>query len=358
MMHAAAALGSILGTLVTGYLLIQYLGTRIVLLATAAGLFVLAVPFLRGSALALRLGLVSATILIGIATYLRDGFANPCERESNYFCIRVQEEADERSPDTVRSLVLDHLLHGTNHRDFPQLLLAPYVHLVDELMLHHFGTERLNQARVFFAGGGAYTQPRAVRAMYPQARVTVSELDPVVTETARARLFVDTAGMSIHHVDARVALQASEEAYDIIVTDVFHDISVPHHLVTQQFALLVKNRLTADGLYLVNVVDALPNPNLVKSLLKTLRSVFQRVDVWMHRLPTAPARVTFVISASEDHVAPEIITAQRGMARRWLRVNEPILNTGLPLQSLPLLTDDYVPVERLMAGLFLTELGR
>lgn len=42
LMHALAALGSILGTFVTGYWLVQYLGTRNIILATAAGLFLLA----------------------------------------------------------------------------------------------------------------------------------------------------------------------------------------------------------------------------------------------------------------------------------------------------------------------------
>lgn len=44
-MHALAALGSIAGTFVTGFVLIQYLGTRSIIVISSVILFVLALPF-------------------------------------------------------------------------------------------------------------------------------------------------------------------------------------------------------------------------------------------------------------------------------------------------------------------------
>ncbi|KPK46878.1 MAG: hypothetical protein AMS22_17475, partial [Thiotrichales bacterium SG8_50] len=46
-MHALAALGSILGTFITGYWLVQYFGTRAVVIGCAVALVFLAAPFLR-----------------------------------------------------------------------------------------------------------------------------------------------------------------------------------------------------------------------------------------------------------------------------------------------------------------------
>ncbi len=59
-----------------------------------------------------------------------------------------------------------------------------------------------------------------------------------------------------------------------------------------------------------------------------------------------------------DREWPRQLEARRGLPRQWLRVTEPLLATGTPLAELPLLTDDFVPVDRLVASLFLTELGR
>ena len=114
------------------------------------------------------------------------------------------------------------------------MLISSYVQLVDELVIDHHGVQRLDTLSYFFAGGGAYTQPRAVKATHPQATITVAEIDPVVTEVARQKLYLDSNGMTIVHRDARMALQHSVPgSFDVIVTDAFHDIAVPYHLVTR-----------------------------------------------------------------------------------------------------------------------------
>jgi len=349
-MHALAALGSILGTFVTGYWLIQYFGTRVVIIGCAVVLVLLAAPFLRR--VRTRHAAVLVVLAVGTlsATHVRNGFANPCERESNYFCMRVVD-ASQPNYGSARALVLDHLLHGINHEKEPALLISPYVHAMEEIARVHFQERSDTSLRYFFAGGGSYTQPRAVRAMYPAAEVTVAEIDPQVTDTARESLFVDTANMNIIHLDARSVLQASEKQYDVVVTDVFHDISVPYHLVTREFAQSVKQKLDSKGIYLINIVDIYPDPRLVKSLVKTLQTEFQHVEVWLEKVPFGLQRITYVISAQNARALPGEISSQTGFPRRWLQVKQRLVSRGTPMAELPLLTDDFVPVERLLAGM-------
>jgi len=355
-MHALAALGSILGTFITGYWLVQYFGTRLVISGSAVCLLLLAVPFLRK----LRLKQAALLLVLGMGTLAftqtRNGFGNPCQWESNYFCLRVVD-ASSYEYGTAKALILDHLLHGINHKKNPDLLISPYVHAMDEIVRVYFNAGQESRLRYFFAGGGAYTQPRAVKAMYPQAHVTVAELDPYVTAAAEQALYIDTANMRVIHRDARAVLQSIQQNYDIVVTDVFHDISVPYHMVTREFAQAVKHKLSAEGLYLMNVVDIFPDAKLVKSLIKTLQTEFNHVDVWLEETPEAVSRVTYVISAQNSRPLPEIIKSQRGFERRWLRVNGSLSNRGTAMQDLPILTDDYVPVERLLAGLLFSSDG-
>jgi spermidine synthase len=197
-----------------------------------------------------------------------------------------------------------------------------------------------------------------VTAAFPDAVVEVAELDPAVTAIAEERLFLDPKAMTIVHTDARVALaNADAGAYDAIVGDVFHDVAVPFHLTTLEYAELVSSRLAPGGIYVMNVVDVFPDPRLVKSIVRGLAENFRQVDIWLDRIPAARGRATYVISAADTSEPPPVLEARNGLARQWLRVTESVLETGTPVASLPLLSDDFVPVERLVSPLLLETVG-
>jgi predicted membrane-bound spermidine synthase len=379
-MHALAAIGSILGTFIAGWLLVQFLGSRMVVLICGLLLLALGLPFLRGIG-RWRWWALALAALLSAGFGLRAALASSCDRESSYFCMRVVDQSALAPFGEARGLVLDHLLHGINHRQDPALLIAPYVHAIDELAHAHFGDAYDTGLRWFFAGGGAYSLPRALQVLSPRSGVVVAELDPEVTRLAKARLFLDPGGLRIVHRDARLALRdagaglltesaadrpaepsaerapdRSASRFDVIVGDVFHDVAIPQHLVTREFAALVKSRLTPDGIYLMNVVDAFPDPRLIKSITKTLATEFRAVDLWLEGVPEDP-RVTFVVTATNGPRLPKTVTARTGPPRAWTRMTEDILAYGTDPAQLPLLTDDYAPVERLIADLLIGEDG-
>jgi len=81
------------------------------------------------------------------------------------------------------------------------------------------------------------------------------------------------------------------------------------------------------------------------------------VNVWLDSIPGKPVRMTFVITASDRHFAQDMLQSTKPYARRWFRVTEPLLASGTPLHRLPILTDDYVPVESLISSMLLSEIG-
>lgn len=192
MLHALAALGSIFGTFITGFWLVQWIGSRDIILACGVLLLLLALPLLGRRGV---LGGAVTGLLVGVLA-LSFGYKSPCDRESSYFCMRIVDSSDEAPFGDARSLVLDHLLHGSNHRQEPQIIIAPYLHLIDELAALHTSEE--SGRRYFFAGGGAYTLPRALRDRDPQADIVVAEIDPEVTALAQDQLFVDPAHGLLH----------------------------------------------------------------------------------------------------------------------------------------------------------------
>ncbi len=357
-MHALAALGSIAGTFVTGYWLVQTFGTKNIVIGTSAGLAILATPYLRQ--LRFRaptlIGVALVFSVLFVVTHKVQGFANPCDRESNYYCLRVVDEHDYRGEVAARSLILDHMNHSTNVKYSPDDLWVPYVHAMDEIV--HLLLPDAASLRYFFAGGGAYTHPRALRHRYRNVDITVAELDPAVTAIARKSLFFNSRNIRIIHADARLVLQSlARERFDVVITDVFHDVAIPYHLTTLEYHQLVKSRLSPSGLYLMNVVDVFPDARLVKAMLKTLKSRFRHVDVWLERPPDVPTRLTYVISASDRFPAPDFIEARYGAHRTWYRITEMLDASGTPLARIPVLSDDFAPVDKLVSTLFTGRAG-
>jgi spermidine synthase len=356
-LHALAALGSIAGTFVTGYWLVQWFGTRAIVMSTGVILVAMAVPFLCRKVASLVTVIVAAAFAITLSVAV-NGLVNPCDDETRYYCIRIVEEDIGQAGDTGLSMVLDHMTHSTNHLSQPDNLITPYVQAMDELIYRFFPGSRLENANMLFAGGGAYTHPRAIRASYPEVEVTVVELDPAVTAAAERRMAVDTSGMTILHGDiGRVLSVLPANRFDVVVLDVFHDLAIPYHLATSEFFESVRQKLKDDGLFLINVVDVFPDPKLVKALIKTLHLHFGSVDLWMERPPEEEGRLTYVLSARDRGNLPDRLSSRKGVARTWYRLTDAVVATGTSLSGIPEITSDYAPVERLLSPLFTTRSG-
>ena len=119
-----------------------------IILLSAVSLLLLAVPLLRGARLRLSLAVLIAVLATGSLTWQQRGFANPCDRESSYFCLRVVDASDQVPFGSARAMVLDHLLHGINHASEPGMLVGPYVHLMQELVDRHFDDEPQRRRQV------------------------------------------------------------------------------------------------------------------------------------------------------------------------------------------------------------------
>lgn len=351
-MFAAGALGSIFGTLAAGFVLVQYVGSTRSLLLVAGLQAVLALSYLlparRALAATLALGGAAAAAVAAVGIHLR-AFESPCERESRYFCIRV-EDFEPLTGRPSRALVLDHLVHGINDRHDPQLLYSPYLAAFDAFRRAAFGERPVE---VFHIGGGAYTLIRAWQGV--ARRQTVAEIDPEVTATARERLwFAPTPEVVVLHDDARRALAArpAEERFDLVVEDAFRDITIPAHLLTREFHELVRRRLKPGGLYLLNLVDRRKEPRLLSALLRTLDRGFPTVEAWLEEEEAAvggDGRVTWIVVACDCRPAwDDSLVAAGPIAWRYRRLHPGPLR---PDPRATVLTDDFAPVERLVAEL-------
>jgi len=342
-MYALGALGAIAGVLLSGLVAIPWIGSALTVVAVTLAYLASAALIASGTG---ALGILALSVMVAVPSILWASDWTTCERESAYFCIRV----DDLGPGT-RVMALDHLAHSVNERDDPQRLHSPYLALIDEIARARFGTRGPDSA--FFIGGGAYTLPRAWHARWPEARLTVAEIDPVVTELAAARLWVDPADFEIRHADARLALNAEAEPFDAIIGDAFADISVPTHLVTDEFHEQIAARLSQRGFYAMNVVDLLRRPRFLASLGETLQRRFKVVEFWIARDAIRPgeARTTWIVLASDRASERDSIAASDGTGRAWIRIDFRRMLGVFTDAERVVLTDDHAPVARLLGPL-------
>ncbi|HKB80372.1 MAG TPA: fused MFS/spermidine synthase [Thermoanaerobaculia bacterium] len=362
--YAFSTLGSIVGTFATGFVLIAWLGTRTVLLCVAAALFLSALAF---SGLLRRVPVLLA--LVAAAGAL--GFAGPDHvrrivrslvtpisygeyyyGESAYYTIRLSQ-AERLDHTFLEVLVLDHLVHSFNDLRDPSDLRYAYLRLFDDIV--RWKLREKPNPRLLFLGGGGYTLPRYLAASVPGASIDVVEIDPAVTRVAIDYLGVDPHG-SIHTVnqDARWFVMNTRKRYDAIFCDAFNDLSIPFHLTTREFNARLTKLLEPRGFVAANVIDNYQRGEFLPAYANTIRSVFGPQNVAL--LGEWPATLvdmqgTFVVVASPD----------TNELRTFLRRPVPPTTTLIGPRSLSdylrprhplLLTDDYAPVDNLLAKLF------
>jgi spermidine synthase/MFS family permease len=355
-MYALGALGSIVGTLAAGFLFISWVGSTGTVLAVATMYAALAIAFAIPGRTAGALVVVVVLLggSFGYAGYRAKAFVSPCRVESDYYCIRIDNFAAESGrPSAI--MVLDHLAHGINDRDDPSLLYSTYLHFLDELV------RRLRPAgeplEAFVIGGGALTLPRAWAHDQPTATIRVAEIDPAVTQVAAAYMWARPEnGLEVVHGDGRVVLQAlpPKRQFDVVLGDAFHDISIPAHLVTREFHREVRARLAPGGTYAVNVIEAGLQPRFLLSLVRTLAVDFTAVEVWVDAAErNTTTRITYVVIAGDVPTPFGSLRSMRGLGRTWLRLPTPELVMAIRAADVPILTDDYAPVDRLLAHVIL-----
>ena len=108
-------------------------------------------------------------------------------------------------------------------------------------------------------GGGGYSVPRWLLSAAsplgkaPDARITVVELDPAMTATARRWFGLrDDPRLTIRHEDARAFLNRQADAYDLVFVDVFNShYAVPFQMGTVEAAAALRRAVRPGGVLIM-----------------------------------------------------------------------------------------------------------
>jgi hypothetical protein len=90
----------------------------------------------------------------------------------------------------------------------------------------------------------------------------------------------DNSRLTVHDADARPFLRSTDERYDLIIVDAYHQPYVPFYLATREFFRLARDRLAPGGILALNVASVPGDDSLLDGISGTLTHEFDQVAVW------------------------------------------------------------------------------
>lgn len=279
-LSAVGTVGSVVGTALTGYVLIPLLSNTATLLLLSAGLLALSgvywIGWRRGG---VRLGGMGV-VAVGLACPLLSSFADPYRQEghlvelhrgnSNFGLIQVLESKDGR-----RRYYLNDFLFQNTYDPAAKQSLSLFTYML-KLLGPSYGLEPKTALCV---GLGVGIVPGALAA--DGVEVDVVEINPDVVPVAERHFDLKPEKMRLHLTDGRHFLNVAKGRYDLVVLDAFLGDSSPAHLMSREAFELMAARMNEDALLVINSFgDLEPGSDyFAKALNATLRAVFPFVRI-------------------------------------------------------------------------------
>ena len=277
--YAISTVGSFVGTVVTGFVLIAYFGvnaiftvTGTLLIALAAGYFL----FFRKNAAVL------AALILPLLLFNQEGpvskvMANGTRvtkvfsKDTHYGNLKVVDYSlgDRRH----RELMIDGLIQGGMDANDRQSVYEYSYYL--EFLPYGINPAGKN-CLVIGLGAGLVPVWYEARGV----RTDIVDIDPDVVAIAKNYFGFSVYG-DIIIADARYYLNTSSKKYDYIILDVFNGDTTPGHILSLEALELVQARLTEKGIVAINLIGSLKHENfMTASIIKTLEKVFRNVDIY------------------------------------------------------------------------------
>ena len=355
-----STLGSIAGSLATGFFLIPRFGIAGIILGTGTilavwgcvGLFYYALPAGRQAANRKVLFAICSVLLailvflwLGAATARKDLAVIPgmaltqnleliYEKDGVYEKIRVAEGEWEGKP--ARFLFQD--------RSFSAAMFLHSDELVYDYSKYYslYRLAKPEATRALVIGGGAYSIPKALLADSPDMRVDVSEIEPGLYDLSKTYFNLKENPRLANYIqDGRQLLRKNTTAYDTIFSDVYFSLfSVPQQFTTREFFELARSRLTENGVFMGNFIGYLggSQPSFINSEIKTFQQTFPNSYFFAVNSPSSTVSQNIIFMGINGTKKPALGGA----------LTEKLIDTGsIDLAANYELTDNFAPVDYL-----------
>lgn len=335
-MYAISTAGSLVGTLLTAFVLIPIAETNIILLSAAGLLLVVGGLWLRGGArIAAAICLVVPALASSASSRALPADLKVIARaHSPYGLVEVIDDASRH----VRLMRADHSIIGARRTDGTGAFA--YTHVLEAL---HFA--RPEAKSLLQIGLGTGTLPLAMKRR--GIEVESVEIDPGVARLARE--YFDFSGKVVIE-DARTFLNRTAKKYDFIVHDTFTGGMTPAHLLSREVLERARALLRPKGIFVVNLPGFTDGPHAGGShaLARTMRAVFPIVRVFRDSAakPGEPSLSNVLFFGSDEPFElkpPANASFESTTCERALRSLSRWEVTALP-EAAPVVTDARNPL--------------
>jgi spermidine synthase len=343
-LSAIGTTGAIVGTVVTGFVLISRLPVSGIMVGLGA-LLVSAAAAVELRVRGWRSAVAPAVLVVlgGGAVAVAPG---GCDVETIYHCAVVVTDPDRASG---RVLMLDGAPHSYVDLADPTYLDWDYAKAVASVIEAAYPEGQ--SLRVYHIGGGGLTLPRYLEDLRPGTSSLVSEIDPGVVKIDTEQLELKTGeGIEVRVEDARLGLvRLADDSRDLVVGDAFGGVSVPWHLTTREAVREVARVLTEEGVYVINLLDYGPLA-FARAEVATLSETFDHValateaDTLTHGEKAGGNLVVIASNAPVDVASIATRISKRGADWNVITGAELAAWTG----HASVLTDDHAPVDQLL----------
>ena len=343
-LSAISTLGSVLGTVLIGYVLIPFLPNSVTMFITAGVLMALpAIYFVvwraegdsfNGPVVAIVLGVFAGWAGVRAdAKSPSDSMDEVARRNSNFGQMQVFETFGGGR----RYYLNDYLTQNTYDPEAKQSIsLFTYG-------LHGFAqiyTPTIKDVLCIGMGVGIVPMQFAREG----ATVDVVEINDVLTDMAKAHFDLEPEKLNITIGDGRQFVNAATKQYDAVILDAFLGDSSPSHLMTQEAFAAMRRVLRPNGVLVINSFGDFEAGQdfFTASLDKTLRSVFGSVRIHA----SGNGNVFFVASPAPElkqHRTMDFDKMHATVRQQAREALEGIKETN-PKSGI-VLTDDFNPVE-------------
>jgi len=341
---AVSTIGSFVGTVAIGYVLIPLLPNSVTMYGTAVLLVVVSLVYFLGwarkaSSLAAVVVIAAAGLAAGGpgigGSRLSTAEAEEVFRANSNFGLLQVAQLHARP---YRLFMTDYLIQNTYDASQGRSI-SMFTYMLEGLARAY--APRLD--RVLCIGMGMGIVPRELARS--GVSVDVVEINPAIVPVARRFFDLDPSAFhSLVFGDGRYYLNRTTQKYDAVILDAFVGDSSPSHLMSREAFQAVRRVLTPDGVLVMNTFADVTPPRdfMAASLLRTLSDVFASVKahgvVGGNTLFVASPRATLEMlnPPSFTDVHPDALSEVREAFAGTLSISG---SHGI------LLTDDYNPVE-------------
>lgn len=323
-LEAAGAIGSILGTFISGYFLLSYFGSREISMFLA--IILIGTSFLADTtrAVALRVTFILITFVLLFSTSSSAQIL--LDKDSAYTRYQVVEGVKDGKK--INLLKTDN--KAVQSAYFPDYPNEPALGYAEKTMsiIEEWGGELSN---ILVIGGGAHTLPTLLNAKYPESLIQVVEIDPALDEIAIDYFgYTPNDKINIAYEDGRTFLNKSRREYDLIIVDAYSSSTIPFHLTTYETAQRLSGSLVDNGLIIANAVSRQPE-GMLTSIIKTYEQFFYTEIFSAKEVSRPEDKNNYLVLATKAPLGNKL----RGQEFRWEVEGEGII-----------LRDNFAPVEK------------